>query len=75
MLFEEKQNVKVTYFDGSSYSGKIYKLAVQICEDDHNNPHTLMFISQDMRFADKEGEFGCAALWVDKIKTIQPIPQ
>lgn len=70
MFIENGTLVKAIYCDGSVYTGTIYKTAVQLCDDD-KRPHALVFISQDKRYAAKEGDFSCAALWVDKIKSLE----
>jgi hypothetical protein len=31
----------------------------------------LLFLSQDKRYIEQDGEFGCASLWVEKIKKIE----
>jgi len=71
MFFEENQLVKATDFNNQSYTGTIYKMAIQNCTDDNNNPHAIVFISQDKRFLDVEGDFGCVSLWVDKLKSLE----
>jgi len=71
MFFEENQLVKATDFNNQSYTGTIYKMAIQNCTDDNNKPHAIVFISQDKRFLDVEGDFGCVSLWVDKLKSLE----
>lgn len=71
MFIESGTLVKAIYYDGTSYTGTIYKTTIQLCDDDNNRPHALMFISQDKRFDTEEGDFGCAALWVDKIQVLK----
>lgn len=73
MFIEENMLIKATCDDGTTYTGKVYKIVVQICENDNSRPHALMFISQDNRNIKQEGEFGCASLWVDKLKSIEAI--
>ncbi len=70
MFIENGTLVKAVYYDDSVYTGTIYKTAVQFCDDD-KRPHALIFISQDKRYAAKEGDFGCAALWLDKINSLE----
>ena len=70
MFFEEKMNVCATDNNGKTYSGNVYKIVIQPDENDNNRPHALLFISQDKEYIKQEGEFGCAALWVNKIKSI-----
>lgn len=70
MFIEEKMKVCAIADDGKTYSGFIYKIVIQPCEDDDNRPHTLLFISQEKDYIKQDGEFGCIALWVDKLKHI-----
>lgn len=71
MFFVKGQQVKVSDMEGKTYSGTIYKIVIQPCSDDRNRPHALIFISQNKRFIEKEGDFGCASLWVDKLQSIE----
>lgn len=71
MFIEENMLVKVTHDDGITYTGTIYKIVIQPCEDDNNRPHALIFSSQDKRFIEQEGEFGCVSEWVDKLKFVE----
>lgn len=73
MFIENDTLVKATYFDKTTYTGKVYKIVVQMCEDDNNRPHALLFISQDKKYIEQDGEFGCVSLWVDKLKSIEVI--
>ena len=50
---------------------EVYKTTIQLCKDDNDRPHALVFISQDKRYIKQEGEFGCVSLWVDKIKSLE----
>ena len=63
--------MKVTYCDNTTYMGRVYKTTIQLCKDDNDRPHALVFISQDKRYIKQEGEFGCVSLWVDKIKSLE----
>lgn len=65
--------IKAICDDETTYTGKVYKIVIQICEDDDNRPHALLFISQDKKYIEQDGEFGCASLWVDKLKSIEVI--
>ncbi len=71
MFIENGTLVKVVYCDDTTYTGTIYKTTIQLCEDDDDRPHALVFISQDKRFTAQEGDFGCVELWVDKIKSLK----
>lgn len=71
MFIEEEMLIKATHDDGKTFTGTVYKIVVQPCEDDNNRPHALIFISQDKRFIKQEGEFGCVSEWVDKLKSIE----
>lgn len=71
MFIKNGRLVKVTYCDGTTYTGTVYKTAVQLCVDDDSRPYALVFISQNKCYAEKEGDFGCAALWLDKIKSLE----
>ena len=71
MFIESGTLVKAVNCDGATYTGTIYKTTIQLCSDDNNRPHALVFISQDKRFIAEEGDFGCVALWVDKIKSLE----
>ena len=63
--------IKATHDDGTTFTGKVYKIVIQPCKDDNNRPHAMIFISQDKRFIEQEGEFGCVSEWVDKLKSIE----
>lgn len=71
MFIEKGTLVKIVYCDNTTYTGTIYRITMQLCGDDNNRPHALVFISQDKRFAHQDGDFGCAALWVDKIISLE----
>lgn len=71
MFIENGTLVRLTYFDDKVYTGEVYRTTIQLCEDDNNKPHALVFISQDKRFIEQDGEFGCASLWVEKIKSLE----
>lgn len=71
MFIEEGMLIKATHDDGKSFTGTVYKIVVQPSKDDNNRPHALIFISQDKRFIEQEGEFGCASEWVDKLQSIK----
>lgn len=71
MYIEEGMLVKATHDDGKTFTGTVYKIVVQPCKDDNNRPHALIFISQDKRFIEQEGEFGCVSEWVDKLQSIE----
>ena len=71
MFIEEGMLIKATHDDGKTFTGTVYKIVVQPCKDDNNRPHALIFISQDKRFIEQEGEFGCVSEWVDKLQSIQ----
>lgn len=70
MFIEEKDYVKAECNDGNTYTGTVYAICIQNCEDDNNKPHALIFISQDKNYIKEEGEFGCVSLWVEKCKSI-----
>ena len=70
MFFEKGNKVTAIDNDGKSYTGNIFAIVIQNCDDDENRPHALLFISQDRRFIDKEGDFGCISLWVDKLSSL-----
>ena len=71
MFIDENMLMRVTDNYNKTYTGKIYKTDIVLCEDDNNNPHALLFLSQDKRYIEQDGEFGCASLWVEKIKKIE----
>lgn len=71
MFIKENMLIKATCDDETTYTGNVYKIVIQLCQDDGNRPHALLFISQDKRYIEQDGEFGCASVWVDKIKTIE----
>ena len=71
MFLEPGMFIKVTNTDDSVITGTIYRYTVQLCEDDNNRPHAAMFLTQDERFIEEEGSYGCVALWVEKIKQIE----
>ena len=70
MFIEEKMNVCAIANDGTTYEGIVYKIVIQPCKDDNYRPHTLLFISQNEDCFEQNSEFGCIALWVDKLKRI-----
>lgn len=70
MFIEEKMKVCAVTNDDRTYSGFVYKIVIQPCEDDDYRPHALLFVSHEKDSAEQEGEFGCVALWVDKLKRI-----
>ncbi len=71
MFIEGEMKIKATADDNKIYTGTVYKIVIQLCEDDNNRPHAVLFISQDKQYIEQEGEFGCASLWVDKLKSIE----
>lgn len=71
MFIKENTLIKVTCDDKTTYTGNVYKIVIQLCQDDDNRPHALLFISQDKRYIEQDGEFGCATVWVDKVKSIE----
>ena len=73
MFIEEGMHVKAIDEKGKSFTGDVYKIAVQSCKDDGGRPHALIFVSQDKRYIKDEGEFGCVSLWVDKLKSIDAV--
>ena len=74
MFIKKGDHVTAVTNDGT-YTGTVFDLVVQNCEDDENRPHALIFISQDKTYIDKEGDFGCASLWVDKLISLTPTPK
>lgn len=70
MFIEEKMKIRAITDDDKSYTGSVYRIVIQTCKDDNNRPHAVLFISQDKKYIEQEGEFGCASLWVDKIKSV-----
>ncbi len=70
MFIEEKMKVCAITDDDKTYKGIVYRIVIQPCEDDNNRPHALIFISQEKDCIEQDEEFGCIALWVDKLKTI-----
>ena len=70
MFIEENMRVCAVVNNGSTYSGTVYKIVIQSCEDDDYRPHALLFISQEKNCMGQNEEFGCVALWVDKLKYI-----
>lgn len=73
MFIEENMLIKATCDDETTYTGKVYKIVIQICENDNNRPHAVLFISQDKKYIEQDGEYGCVSLWVDKLKSIKVI--
>ena len=57
--------------DNKSYTASVYKIVIQTCKNDNNRPHAILFISQDKKYIEQDGEFGCASLWIDKLKAIE----
>ena len=73
MFFEEGMTVCAITDDDKTYKGIVYRIVIQPCEDDHNRPHALIFISQEKEDKGQNEEFGCIALWVDKLKQIDVV--
>ena len=73
MFIEEKMKIRAITDDNKTYSGIVFRIVIQPCEDDNWRPHALLFLSQDKKYVKQDGEFGCASLWVDKIKSIEII--
>lgn len=71
MFIEENNSIKAIDTNGNSYTGKVFKIVIQPCKEDNNKPHAIIFISQDKKHINSEGDFGCASLWVDKLKFIE----
>lgn len=63
--------IKATDEKNITFTGTVYKIVIQLCEDDDNRPHALLFISQDKRYVNQDSEFGCVSLWIDKLKSIE----
>lgn len=63
--------IKATDDENKTYTGSVYRIVIQPCEDDNNRPHALLFVSQDKKYIEQDGDFGCASLWVDKLKSIE----
>ena len=70
MFIEENMRVCAVVNNGSTYSGTVYKIVIQSCEDDDYRPHALLFISQDKSRIEQEGEFGCVSIYTDNLKRI-----
>ena len=70
-VYRKNMLIRATHDDGTTYTGTVYKIAIQSCENDNNRPHALIFISQDKRYSKQEGEFGCVSEWVDRLKSIE----
>ena len=71
MFIEEKMKIRAIDDDNKTYTGSVYRIVIQPCEDDNNRPHALLFISQDKKYITQDGEFGCASLWVDRLKSVE----
>ncbi len=71
MFIQEKMHIKAVDINDNSFTGYVYKIVVQLCDDDNNKPHALIFLSQDRNYIETEGDFGCVSLWVDKLKSIE----
>lgn len=71
MFIEEKMKIRAIDDNDKTYTGSVYRIVIQPCKDDNNRPHALLFISQDKKYIKQDGEFGCASLWVDKLKAIE----
>ena len=71
MFITEGTLVRAVYDDDTVYTGTVYKIVIQTCKEDNNIPHAAVFISQDKRFIEQDGEFGCADIWVERIKSIE----
>lgn len=71
MFIEENMTVRAVTKDDEVFTGTVIKIVIQPCEEDNNKPYAVIFISQDKKYIDTEGEFGCAALSVNWLKSIE----
>ncbi len=71
MFIEEKMKIRAIDDNDKTYTGSVYRIVIQPCKDDNNSPHALLFISQDKKYIKQDGEFGCASLWVDRLKSVE----
>lgn len=70
MFIEENSKIKVVDEKGRAYTGTVYKIVLQLCEENNNKPHALLFLSQDKNCIEQEGDFGCISLWVNKLRSM-----
>ena len=71
MFIEENMKIRAIDDNDKTYTGSVYRIVIQPCKDDNNRPHALLFISQDKKYIKQDGEFGCASLWVDRLKSVE----
>lgn len=75
MFIKENMLIRAVCDDGTVFTGRVYRIVIQLCEDDSNRPHALLFISQDRKYTEQDGEFDCASVWVDKLKSVEILPE
>lgn len=83
MYIEEGMLVRATCNDGTTYTGTVDCIAVWTVPKDiinlmHENkdiakPKAIIFIKQDKRYIEQEGEFGIADVNVDCLKSIEEL--
>lgn len=73
MFIEEKMKIRVTDENNAIFTGTVYK--IDIVYEKNEKPHALLFVSQDKKYISQEGDFGCAALWADKIQSIEVLEE
>lgn len=75
MFIEENMTVRALTKDDKVFTGTVFKIVIQPCEKEDNKPYAVIFISQDKKYTDTEGEFGCAALSVNWLKSIESLEE
>ena len=63
--------VRLTLKNDITYTGYVFSIVVQLCAEDNNKPHSVIFISQDNLFVEDEGEFDCASVFIENVQKIE----
>lgn len=71
MFIENRMLVRITDKDGKTFTGTLYETTIQPDLENNNKPEVVLFVDQDERLVDSEGEFGMLAILVSAIKNIE----
>lgn len=61
--------VEIVYNDDKKYTGTVNDIMVAL--DENGNFHTCIYLLQDKRYIMRDGRFGCAQFWIEKIKSLK----
>lgn len=71
MFIENRMLVRITDKNGKTFTGTLYETTIQPDLENGNKPEAVLFVDQDDRFMDNEGEFGMLAILVSAIESIE----